>query len=89
MALFLQIFVIMSRALYISNYTLLSKNVKRFLHFIFNFFAMNIDVFFLTVPRTLTKNPVPLHLLKQGTHCCKKIIDYEKSSGFYNRSNGG
>jgi len=37
MALFLQIFVIMSRALYISNYTLLVKNVKRFLHFIFNF----------------------------------------------------
>lgn len=50
---------------------------------------MNKDVFFLTIPRTLTKNPVPLHLLKHGTIFCKKIIDYEKSSGFYNRSNGG
>ena len=29
---------------------------------------MNKDVLFLTIPRTLTKNPVPLHLQKQGTH---------------------
>lgn len=29
---------------------------------------MNKDVFFLTVPRTLTKKPVPLHLQKQGTY---------------------
>ena len=51
---------------------------------------MNKDVFFLTIPRTLTKNPVPLHLQKQGTHSLfQKKIDYEKSSGFYNRSNGG
>jgi len=70
MALFLQISIIMLRALYISNYTLLPENVKRFLHFIF--FAMNIDVFLLTIPRTLTKNPVPLHLLKQGTHIVVK-----------------
>ena len=29
---------------------------------------MNKDVLFLTIPHTLTKNPVPLHLQKQGTH---------------------
>ena len=69
----------MSRALYISNYTLLPKNVKRFLHFIFTFFAMNKDVLFLTIPRTLTKNPVPLHLQKQGT---QKKIDYVESADF-------
>ena len=73
----------MSRALYISNYTLLPKNVKRFLHFIFYFFAMNIDVLFLTIPRTLTKNPVPLHLQKQGTHSLfQKKIDYVESADF-------
>ena len=33
---------------------------------------MNKDVFFLTIPRTLTKKPVPLHLLKQGTHIVVK-----------------
>ena len=71
----------MSRALYISNYTLLLKNVKRFLHFIFTFFAMNKDVLFLTIPRTLTKNPVPLHLQKQGTHSLfQKKIDYVESA---------
>ena len=75
MALFLQIFVIMSRALYISNYTLLPKNVKRFLHFIFYFFAMNIDVLFLTIPRTLTKKPVPLHLLKQSKYDFVQIVE--------------
>ena len=29
---------------------------------------MNKDVLLLTIPRTLTKNPVPLHLQHQGTH---------------------
>ena len=28
---------------------------------------MNKDVLFFTIPRTLTKNPVPFHLQKQGT----------------------
>ena len=74
----------MLRALYISNYTLLPENVKRFLHFIFNFFAMNKDVLFLTIPRTLTKNPVSIHLQKQGTHSLfqKKKIDYVDSADF-------
>ncbi len=44
---------------------------------------MNKDVLFLTIPRTLTKNPVPLHLQKQGTHSLfQKKIDYVESADF-------
>ena len=36
---------------------------------------MNIDVFLLTVPRTLTKNPVPLHLQKQSKYDFVQIVE--------------
>ena len=36
---------------------------------------MNIDVLFLTIPRTLTKNPVPLHLQKQSKYDFVQIVE--------------
>jgi len=54
------------------------------------FFAKNKDVLFLTIPRTLTKNPVPLHLQKQGTHSLfQKKNRLRRICGFYSSGNGG
>ena len=40
-----------------------------------DFAETTIDVFFITIPRTLTKYPVPIHLLKQGTYNCVQKVE--------------